>query len=119
MFISGGEKQESPKSGPRLVDWEKDFRWIVAPINRALGQDIRGMRMHWWTFLSYYYEIGECTFSQIVRIRNAQAMGKKLDKADREWLRKNADLVRIDQHYTSADSALLEQWTKGAANSAE
>ncbi|MBQ1791183.1 MAG: hypothetical protein II008_13485, partial [Oscillospiraceae bacterium] len=23
-FISGGEKQESPKSGPRLVDWEKD-----------------------------------------------------------------------------------------------
>ena len=118
-FISGGEEKSGTKSGPRLVDWEKDFRWIVAPINRMLGQDVRGMRMHWWTFLSYYYEIGECTFSQIVRIRSFQAKGKKLDKADREWLRKNADLVRIDQQYTSEDTALLEQWTKGAANNAE
>lgn len=117
-FISGGDAAESSKRGPRLVDWEKDFRWIVAPINRMIGRDIRGIPMHWWTFLSYYFEIGDCTFSQIVRIRSARAKGKLLDKADREWLRANADLVAIDQLYTREDEELLKAWTKGGGEDA-
>lgn len=116
-FISGGDAAESSKPGPRLVDWEKDFRWIVAPINRMIGRDIRGMPMHWWTFLSYYFEIGDCTFSQIVRIRSARAKGKPLDKADREWLRANADLVALDQQYTREDEDILKAWTKGGGMS--
>ena len=52
-FISGGEEKRDEKPTPRLVDWEKDFRWIAAPINHMFGQDIRAVKMHWWTFLSY------------------------------------------------------------------
>lgn len=116
-FIAGGREEKS-QPGPRLVDWEKDFPWIVSPINRMLGKDIRGMEMHWWTFLSLYYEIGDCTFSQIVRIRDAQARGKSLDKADRDWLRRNADLVYIEQQTTAEESDLLAMWT-GGKNHAE
>lgn len=112
-FISGGEEKRADKPAPRLVDWEKDFRWIASPINRMLGKDIRGMKIHWWTFLSYYYEIGDCTFAQIVRIRSAKAKRKPLDKADREWLRQNADLVNIDQKLTQEEEDLLKAWTKG------
>ena len=114
-FIAGG-KEGKKQTGPRLVDWEKDFQWIVSPINRMLGKDIRGMAMHWWTFLSLYYEIGECTFSQIVRIRDAQARGRKLDKTDREWMRRNADLVYIEQKTTSAEREFLSLWTGGGSN---
>lgn len=118
-FISGGEEKPSDKPAPKLVDWEKDFRWIASPINPMLGQDIRAVKMHWWTFLGYYYEIGDCTFAQIVRIRSARARGKKLDKADREWLRNNEDLVYIEQKYSQEENDLLAAWTKGGMSNAE
>lgn len=112
-FISGGEEQKQTGPQKKLVDWEKDFRWIAAPISKAIGRDIRGMELHWWTFLAYYYEIGDCMFSQIVRIRDRLARGKKLDKSDREWLRKNADLVSIETKYTEAEERLMDDWVKG------
>lgn len=112
-FISGGDEHQSQKPSPKLVDWEKDFRWIASPINKMLGRDVRGMEMHWWTFLGYYYEIGDCTFAQIVKVRSAKATGKKLDKADREWARKNAELINIETKYTEAEDDLLSAWMKG------
>ena len=80
------------------MSWEKDIRHIIAPVNRVLGQEVRDIPMgglHWWTFLAAYLEIGDCTFAQIVRIRNLMAKGKKLDKHDQEWYRQNAHLVNI------------------------
>ena len=118
-FIAGGEERPE-KPGPRLVDWSKDFRWIVSPINRMLGHDVRSVQMHWWTFLSLYYEIpGDCTFAKIVHIREARAMGQKLDKADRDWLTRNADLVKIEQVYSSEEEDLLKTWTGGGMSNAE
>lgn len=117
-FIDGGA--EAPKrGGPRLMDWEQDFPWIVAPVNRVLGRDIREETpLHWWSFLAAYYEIGDCTFAQIVRIRDAQARGKKLDKAEREWARRNGDLIRLRSRYAEADDDLLKAWTKGGDDNA-
>lgn len=96
-FINGGEENPQ-KKGPKLVSWEKDVKHIIAPINRTIGQEIRDIPeggLHWWTFLAAYMEIGDCTFAQIVRIRNLMAKGKKLDKHDLEWYRQNAHLVNI------------------------
>lgn len=119
-FINGGvEKPEAKEKAPKLVDWKKDFQYIVGPINRILGYEIRGNEydpisntggVHWYTFISAYMEIGECLFSQIVRIRDKKAKGKPLDKADKEFYRKNAELVDFEPSYTQADDALLKQW---------
>ena len=112
-FIDGGQKSQA-QGGPRLMDWEQDFPWIIAPVNRVLGRDVReDAPLHWWTFLSAYYEIGDCLFAQIVRIRDAMARGKKLDKADRAWAKKNAALIRLETRYTEAENDLLAAWTKG------
>lgn len=112
-FIGGGEEQRKQK-GPKLVDWEKDFSIIAAPVNHILGRDIRDERStHWFTFLSAYYEIGDCTFSQVVKIRNMLATGKTLDKQDREWYRKNKDLVDIKTTYTSAENEIMKEWGGG------
>lgn len=112
-FIDGGQTPRE-QAGPRLMDWEQDFPWIIAPVNRVLGRDVREeVPLHWWTFLSAYYEIGDCLFAQIVRIREAMARGKKLDKADRAWARRNADLIKLETKYTQAESELLDAWTKG------
>lgn len=111
-FISGGAWEEAAPA-PRLVDWEQDFPYIVAPINRVTGQEVRAVEyMHWWTFLAAYYEIGDCTFAQIVRIRDQLARGRALDQADREWYRRNRHLVDFKRKYTEREEAVLDIWLK-------
>lgn len=114
-FLDGGEEPvQGGRSAPRLMDWEQDFPRIVAPINRVLGKEVREAPLHWWTFLSAYYEIGgDCLFAQIVRVRDALAKGKKLDKTDREWYRKNRELVDLRQRYTGEEEQLLKEWGGG------
>ncbi len=112
-FINGGESEQTQTKPLRLVDWEQDFKYIVAPINRIAGKEVRSMEyLHWWTFLSAFYEIGDCTFAQIVRIRNLKARGKRLDKADQEWYRQNRHLVDFKVKYTEAEDAELSRWIK-------
>lgn len=109
-FIRGGAEEPTDRS-VRLVDWEQDFPHIVAPINRVLGQEVRAVEyMHWWTFLAAFYEIGDCTFAQIVRVRDKLARGKPLDKQDREWYSRNRELVDFKQKYTSAEDDLARSW---------
>lgn len=112
-FISGGSYYGSGQKSPKLVDWEKDFRIIVAPVNRVMGKEIRALEyLHWWTFLSAYNEIGgDCTFAQVVSIRDKQARHKTLDKQEKEWLRRNRELVEIKRKYTEAEEELIKQWT--------
>lgn len=120
-FIDG-ESQTTTKKGPRLTDWKQDFEYIIAPVNRVLGYESRAVDydidsntggVHWWTFMAAYMEIGgDCLFSQIVSIRDKQARGKKLDKYERDWLRRNSDLVKIRTVYSSKENDLLDEWTK-------
>nr|DAU71592.1 MAG TPA: hypothetical protein [Caudoviricetes sp.] len=122
-FINCGEEEHSCRNHMKLVDWEQDLKYIIAPINRILSQEIRSIPydvrhnsggLHWWTFMSAYYEIGgDCTFSEIVRIRDKKARGKKLDKNEQEWYRKNRDLVDIRKKYSMSDENLLKQWGGG------
>lgn len=109
-FINCG-MTASGKRRPKLVDWEKDFKYIVAPVNRVCGKEIRSVEyMHWWTFIATYQEIGDCTFAQMIRIRERLAKGKALDKTDREWYRQNRDIVDLKAVYTAQENKTLSKW---------
>ena len=110
-FLNGGVEERKSSPGPKLVDWEKDFPRIVSPINRVMGTEIRTLpHLHWWTFLAAYYEIGDCLFAQIVRIRSLKAAGKLKDPQDKAWYRKNRDLVDMQTAYTSEEKATISGW---------
>lgn len=111
-FINGGaDKEEGKEKLPTLVDWEQDFPYIVAPINKALGAEIRSAPyLHWWTFLAAYMEIGDCLFSNIVSIREKKARGKPLDKSEKEWYEKNREIVDIKNRYSDLDNEFLSGW---------
>lgn len=123
-FIDMGA-QDKTKS-PRLVDFEHDFEYIIAPVNRVLGTEARAIRydfetnsggLHWWSFMSAYMEIGgDCLMSQIVRIRDKLTRGKALEKYERQWYRRNRDLVQLQRKYTQAEDDLVKQWTKGGCD---
>ena len=109
-FIDGGVERTKGNS-PELVDWEKDFPLIVAPINHIAGQDIRGAEyVHWWTFLAWYGEISnDCTFAQVLLIRDKLARNKTLDKAEREWYERNRDLVDRTNRYSADEEEFLRK----------
>lgn len=110
-FINCGNEDDSHRNAPKLVDWEQDFRHIVSPINRVMGKEIRSEEcLHWWTFISAYFEIGDCLFAQIIRIREQLANGKPLDKSDRTWYERNRDLVDLKTTYTNAENDILKRW---------
>lgn len=109
-FINAG--QTEGKRSPRLVDWEKDFPYIVSPVNHVLGCECRTEKyIHWWTFLSAYMEMKECVMTEIINIRSKLLRGKKLEKHEREWLRQNRDLVALPTKYTAEDEEMLKKWT--------
>lgn len=113
-FIRCGEDDNDSQNKPTLMDWEKDYPLIIAPVNRIAGHDIRSDEYcHWWTFMGYYMEIGECTFSQVVHIRAMQKKGKKLDKSDAEWYRENRKLVDMETKLTSEEEELFRKWGGG------
>lgn len=110
-FLNGGSEELKNGQRTKLVDWEKDFPRIVAPINRVMGTEIRALpHLHWWTFLAAYYEIGDCLFAQIVRIRSLKSAGKLKDPQDKEWYRKNRDLVDLQTTYTEEEKAVISGW---------
>lgn len=118
-FINGGREAADGQKQKKLVAWEQDFQYIVAPVNRVLGYETRAVAydpetntggVHWWTFLSAYTEIGDCLFAQIVGIRSKKAKGKKLDKSEQEFYRKNRDIVDIKVNYTQAEDDLVKAW---------
>ena len=110
-FIDLGAEEKTDRPAPKLMDWKQDFQYIVAPVNRIIGKEIRSLEyLHWWTFISAYYEIGECTFSQIVSIRSKKAKHKQLDKWEKEWYREHREMVDFKTNYTEAEDNILKQW---------
>lgn len=97
-FIDCGIKDDGSHK-PRLMDWEQDAPVIVPAVNKVCGKDIRSVKyMHWWTFLGYYMEIGECTLATIVSIRDKKRRGKKLEKWEQEFYRDNKNLIDLKVH---------------------
>lgn len=119
-FINGGNIEENQKRRVQLMSWAQDFQYIVAPVNRVLGYEMRAIDydfaentggIHWWTFLSAYLEIGDCLFAQIVRIRELKSKGKPLDKQDREFYRNNRGIIDLKVKVSDAENELIKQWT--------
>ncbi len=100
-FISGGNVREDRKPEKPAYDWVQDEQMIFAAVNKVAGKEVRSVEyMHWWTFLGYFNEIGEGNFSYIIGIRQKLNNCKKLDKAEREFLNKNKDIVVLKPHLT-------------------
>ena len=112
-FITMGDLDEdknSQKSEKPLYDWEQDFNIIVAPINRVLGYDVRGVEfLHWWTFLSAFMEIGECTFNTYVSIRDKLNKGRKLEKYEERILKDNRDKIILKKKHDSTTQSIMDE----------
>ena len=74
-FISYGN---ADSSGPALMSWKQDLKYIIPPVSKTLGRDVRSFAydpasntggLHWWTFLSAYMEMGDCLSVSYTHLR--------------------------------------------------
>lgn len=109
-FIAAGRPEREDKGLP-TYSWEQDEQMIFASVNKAAGTETRELPyLHWWTFLGYFNEIGEGTFSFIVGIRDKLNNGKKLDEHEKEFLRKNRKLVELRPALTEEEQRKEDEY---------
>lgn len=115
-FISAGQPEKQVLEKP-TYNWAQDEQMIFSAVNKVAGRETRELEyLHWWTFLGYFNEVGEGTFSFIVGIRHKLNNGKKLEKHEKEFLAQNKELVKLEkpktkeeQEQEDAYNALLDE----------
>jgi len=108
-FING-DVDDDVKSNVKTIDFEQDFRVMIPAINKVAGREIRGEdNIHWWTFIGWLMEIGECTYSTVLTIRTKLSKGKKLENYERDFYNANKRLVDIKPKLTEQEKA-DEEW---------
>jgi hypothetical protein len=109
----GEENDGKQEEKPRVMDWEQDFNYISPPVSRVLGYSVRdaNRHTHWFDFVGAYMEIGECTFANVVSIRNKKMRGKKLEKWEEEFYRENRKIVDLKMKLTTDEEEFLNsEW---------
>lgn len=115
-FISAGQPEKEVLELP-TYNWKQDEQIIFSAVNKVSGWETRELEyLHWWTFLGYFNEVGEGTFSFIVGIRHKLNKGKKLEKHEKEFLSHHKELVLMkkpltkeEQEQEDAYNALLDE----------
>ena len=112
-FLDCGEIYEEDGKRPTrnmvLFDWEQDEQLIFAAVNHVAGKELRACEyVHFWTFISYFHEIGEGLFSTVIYIREKKQKGK-LDKADLEFYRKNRNLINLKKKYSKEQQEEIDR----------
>lgn len=102
-FISAGIPDGIVLESP-VYSWQQDEQMIFSAINKVAGKETRAVGyMHWWTFLGYFREVGEGTFSYVTGIRHKLNRGKKLEKHEKEFVARNKELVRLRKPKTKEE----------------
>lgn len=111
-FLCGG-CPEADRPGPKLLDWEQDACAIISDVNKVAAREIRALSfVHWWTFLSWFHAIGEGQVSMLVSIREKLRSGKKLERWEQDFYRKNRSRVDMKKQYTPAELAQRQRLEK-------
>ena len=107
-FIDCGQSDDG-KHHPKLIDWKQDAPIIIPAINKVSNKEVRAVPyMHWWTFFSYFMEIGESLLGTVITYRSNRAKGKKKEKWEIEFYKENKKLIDFQTYGERSDEEKKE-----------
>lgn len=107
-FIDCGQSDDG-KHHPKLIDWKQDAQIIIPAINKVANKEVRAVPyMHWWTFFSYFMEIGESLLGTVITYRSNRAKGKKKEKWEIEFYKENKKLIDFQTYGERSDEEKKE-----------
>lgn len=102
-FIDHGHPDDK-KPSRKTMDWEQDAPLIFSAINAVAGYEVRSEEyIHWWTFMGYFMEIKDTTYSTVLSLRQKKARGKKLEKYEQEYWKNNRGICELRRKETEED----------------
>lgn len=102
-FIDHGHPDDK-KPSKKTMDWEQDAPLIFPAVNRVAGFETRSADyIHWWTFMGYFMEIKDSTYSTVLSLRQKKARGKKLEKYEQEYWKNNRGICELRRKETEED----------------
>lgn len=79
-----------------LMSLEQDAKFIRSAIERTHHIRLTEVDLHWWEFCYMLMDLdSECFLHRIIGIRLRLAKGKKLSPEDREFLKENPQIVKL------------------------
>lgn len=110
-FVECGREADEKKVPRKMIDWEQDEAILFPAVNKIAGKELRSEQyVHWWTFMGYFMEIEEGTFSMVLGIRQKKSKGKRLEKWEEEFYRNNKKLCDLRKHYTKEEQEEIDYW---------
>jgi len=108
-FIDHGHPDDK-KPTKKTMDWEQDASLIFPAVNHVAGFEVRSADyIHWWTFMGYFMEIKDSTYSTVLSLRQKKARGKKLEKYEQEYWRNNRGICELRNKETEEEKAEKER----------
>ena len=108
-FLNCGDTIAKPQTHAPLYNFEQDEQMIFSAINKVAGKEVRALDyLHFWTFIGYFNELEEGTFSTVLSIRSKKQKGKKLEKWEKEFYNNNKELVNLKHQYTDSEQEDIE-----------
>lgn len=112
-FLDCGDEPSEKQKSARVMDWEQDEKILFPAINAVAGFEVRARKyIHWWTFMGYFMEIHEGTFSEVLSLRQKKAKGKKLEKWEREFWSNNKDMCILKKRISKAEQEEKDRLNK-------
>lgn len=111
-FLDGG-KASKKENSQKIMDWVQDEPLIFAAVNKTAGFETRTVDyLHWWTFMGYFMEISDGTFSQVVGLRSKKASHKKLEEWEKAFWNRNKDICKLRPKMTEEEKENKEKLKK-------
>lgn len=116
LFMNCGQPESAKPQSFSVFNWKTDAQLISGSVNAVAGRELRAEPyIHWWTFMGYYSNIGEGSFSTIVGIRYKIKKGTKLEKYERDFKRDNPQYFHWEEK--SHEDFEAEEYIKNIWNS--
>lgn len=112
-FIECGEEEKEGSPKPKTMDWEQDEQLLFSAVNKVAGFETRLVEhLHWWTFVGYFMEIEEGTFSLVLGIRQKKSKGKKLEKWEQEFYNENKKMCVLKTKLSEEEHQVKDELNK-------
>ena len=103
-FIDHGNHDDKIRPNKKTMDWTQDAPLIFPAVNHVAGFEVRSADyIHWWTFMGYFMEIKDSTYSTVLSLRQKKARGKKLEKYEQDYWKENRAICEIKRRETEEE----------------
>ncbi|MCI8575775.1 MAG: hypothetical protein HFI09_04825 [Bacilli bacterium] len=113
-FLNCGETSQNTSEKRRVYSFSKDAKYIYSAVSQASNVDLETVCFfHWWKFFYYFLDISnDCTFSNIVSLRQKKKKGKLTEEEKKAYI-ESIEILDINYEEVKEESDFMKAFNGG------